>query len=337
MSNGICFTQKRHGWQRTLVRGLFFVGVAAVVIRPCAAQERPYPTGPLRLIVGAPPGGPIDVAARLLAQYLPAVLGQRSFVENKAGAGGIVATRAVASAAPDGLTVLSAANSMLATEKSNDEAGYHVERDLIPILSIGWTPNIIVAAPALPVSSLKELIELSRTRDMNYGTLGSGTTTHLMTEFLFQNVAHTKIQHVAYPGSAAALTAVVGNQLEVACIAMIAAVPLVQANQVKAIAVTSNRRVESLANVPTLAEAGFPGNDYVTWVGFFMPAKTPPSIVDSFTQAALKILAMNEVRDKLATLGFEPETISGDQFRNQVTTELEHWGDVVAKTGIKSE
>ncbi len=179
------------------------------------------------------------MAARLLAQYLPANLDQPAFVENKAGAGGIIATRAVVSAAPDGLTVLSAANSMLATEKSNSEAGYHVERDLIPILSIGWTPNIIVAAPALPVSSLKELIELSRTRDMNYGTLGSGTTTHLMTEFLFRNVAHTKIQHIAYPGSAAALTALLGNQLELACVAMIAAVPLVQTNQIKAMAVTA--------------------------------------------------------------------------------------------------
>jgi tripartite-type tricarboxylate transporter receptor subunit TctC len=308
-----------------------------VAVRPCVAQERPYPAGPIRLVVGAPPGGPIDVVARLLAQYLPAILGQPSFVENKAGAGGIIATRAVALAVPDGLTVLSAANSMLATEKSNSQAGYHVERDLIPILSIGWTPNIIVAAPALPVSSLKELIELSRVRDLNYGTLGSGTTTHLMMELLLRDVAHTKIQHIAYPGSAAALTAVVGNQLDVACVAMIAAVPLAQANQVKAIAVTSNRRVGSLANVPTLREAGFPGNDYVTWVGLFMPANTPAVIVDIFTQAALKTLAMNEVRERLAALGFEPERISGDQFRKQVSTELAHWGEVVAKTGIKTE
>jgi tripartite-type tricarboxylate transporter receptor subunit TctC len=337
MSNAICLPQKGRAWRRSLVRNLFFVGLALVVVRPCAAQERPYPAGPIRFIVGAPPGGPIDIAARLLSQYLPAILGQPSFVENKAGAGGILATRAVALAVPDGLTVLSAANSMLATEKSNSQAGYHVERDLIPILSIGWTPNIIVAAPTLPVSSLKELIELSRTRDLNYGTLGRGTTTHLMTEYLLQNAAHTKIQHISYPGSAAALTAVAGNQLDVACVAMIAAVSLVQTNKIKAIVVTSSRRVESLADVPTLTEAGFPGYDYVTWVGVFMPAKTPSAIVEIFKSAALKTLAMKEVREKLLALGFEPEAVFGDQFRKQVSTELAHWGEVVAKTGIKAE
>jgi len=334
---GIWRAQKRRAWWRTFARGAVLIGLAASSVSPCAAQQNAYPAGTVRFVVGAPPGGPIDVAARLIAQHLPATLGQPGVVLNKPGASSIIATRTVVSAAPDGLTVLSAANSMLATEKADSEAGYDVERDLIPILSIGWTPNIIVAAPALPVSSLKELIELSRTRDLNYGTLGSGTTTHLMMEFLLHDVAHTKMQHIAYPGAGAALTAVVGNQLDVACVAMIAAVPLVQTNQIKALAVTSGRRVALLPNVSTLAEAGFPGNDYVTWAGFFMPAKTPSTIVDIFTQAALRILAMNEVRDKLAALGFEPETISGDQFRRQVSTELERWGEVVAKTGIKVE
>jgi len=337
MLTGIFVAQKLGAWWAHIARGLFFIAMMVLVVSPCSARDNAYPAGPIRFIVGAPPGGPVDVAARLLAQYLSAILGQPSLVENKAGAGGIIATRDVASAAPDGLTVLSAANSMLATEKSNPQAGYHVENDLVPVLSIGWTPNIIVAAPKLPVSSLAELVEYSRTHDLNYGTLGSGTTTHLMTEVLFHNVAHTKVQHIAYPGSAAALTAVAANQLDIACVALIAAVPLVQTNQVRAMAVTSSRRVNLLANVPTLGEAGFPGNDYVTWVGFFMPANTPPAIVDGFTQGALKVLAMSEVHDKLAVLGFEPETISGDQFRKQVSAELEHWGDVVARTGIKTE
>ena len=336
MPNATCSSQKRRARQG-IVRSLFLVALALVLIRPCVAQERSYPAGPIRFIVGAPPGGPIDVAARLLGPYFQAILGQSSVVENRAGAGGIIATRAVAAAAPDGLTVLSAANSMLATEKANNKAGYNVERDLIPIFSIGWTPNIIVASPALPVSSLKELIELSRTRDLNYGTIGRGTTTHLMTEYLLQHAAHTKIQHIPYPGSAAALTAVAGNHIDIACVAMIAAVPLVQANQIKAIAVTSSRRVEALAEVPTLTEAGFPGYDYVTWVGFFMPAKTPSATVEIFRNVALKTLAMKEVREKLLALGFEPEVVFGDQFRMQVSTELVHWGEVVAKTGIKAE
>jgi tripartite-type tricarboxylate transporter receptor subunit TctC len=317
-----------------LPAGLIF-GVLSIL--PCSAQEQPYPTGPVRFIVGAPPGGPIDVAARLLAQYIPAILKQPAIVENKPGAGGIVATRTVATATPDGLTVLSAANSLLATEKANSEAGYHVERDLLPVLSIGWTPNVIVAAPGLAVSSLKQLIEFARQHDLNYGTLGSGTTTHLMTEYLFRDVAHVNIQHVAYPGSAPALQAVAGNQLDVAIVAMIAAVPLIQAHQIKALAVTSNRRVASLPDVPTLAEAGYPGNDYVTWVGFFMPSATPERISHSFARAALQAIATDEVREKLGALGFEAETTSGEQFKQQVSTELDHWGKVVAQTGIKAE
>jgi tripartite-type tricarboxylate transporter receptor subunit TctC len=336
MSIGVCVAQHRIVWRYGLVAGLLVVGLV-LNISPCTAQQQSYPAGPVRFIVGAPPGGPIDVAARLLAQYLPGILNQPGIVENKPGAGGIVATRTVVAAAPDGLTVLSAANSLLATEKANPEAGYHVERDLVPVFSIGWTPNVIVAAPGLAILSLNELIEYARQHDLNYGTLGSGTTTHLMTEYLLRNVAHVKVQHVAYAGSAPALQAIAGDQLDMATVAMIAAVPLIQAHQIKALAVTSGRRVASLPDVPTLAEAGYPGNDYVTWVGFFMPARTPAEISSSFAQAALKALAMKEVRDKLVALGFEVETSWGDQLKQQVSAELDHWGEVVAKTGIKVE
>jgi tripartite-type tricarboxylate transporter receptor subunit TctC len=335
---------KIHIWKRRLisfaspakelVAGLL---ISALGVLSCSAQEQPYPTGPVRFIVGAPPGGPIDVAARLLAQYIPEILNQPAIVENRPGAGGIVATRMVAGAAKDGLNILSAANSLLATEMANPEAGYHVERDLLPVLSIGWTPNVIVAAPGLSVASLKQLMEFARLHDLNYGTLGSGTTTHLMTEYLFRDVAQVNVQHVAYPGSAPALQAIAGNQLDVASVAMIAALPLIQAQQIKALAVTSNRRVASLPDVPTLSEAGYPGNDYVPWVGFFMPSGTPEKIANSFSRAALQAIGMNEVREKLHSLGFEVETSSGEQFKQQVSAELDHWGEVVAKTGIKVE
>jgi tripartite-type tricarboxylate transporter receptor subunit TctC len=158
-----------------------------------------------------------------------------------------------------------------------------------------------------------------------------------MTEYLFRNVARTNIQHIVYAGSAPALTAVVGNQLELASVAMVASVPLVKSGQIKGLVLTSNRRVASLPDVPTLAEAGFPGNDYVTWVGLFMPARTPDAIVDRFLEAARQVTAMPEFREKLVAMSFEPETISGRQFREKVAAELTHWGKVVDTVGVKVE
>lgn len=193
----------------------------------------------------------------------------------------------------------------------------------------------MVASASLPASSVREVIELSRSRKLNYGTIGIGSTTHIMTEYLFGVLARTNIQHVPYAGASAALTALMSNQLELASIAMLSAVPLVRANKVTALAVTSNRRVSALPNVPTLAEAGFPGNDYITWVGFFMPAKTPRPIAERFTEAALKVSAMPKTKEILAAAAFETEPRSGEDFKRQVSDELKKWAMVIETTGVK--
>lgn len=299
------------------------------------AQESRYPSTAIRIIVPAPPGGPVDIVGRVVAQGLTEGLGT-TVVENRPGAAGVLATRLVINAKPDGYTAIIAANSMLAVQKANRNAGYDVERDLIPLLNMGWVANIMVASLSLPVGSVRDVIELSSTRKLNYGTIGVGATTHIMTEYLFKVLARTNnIQHVPYKGSADALTALMSNQLELASIAMLAAVPLVKSNKVKGLAVTSSRRVTTLPDVPTLAEAGYPGNDYVTWVGFFMPAKTPQVVVDRFTESALKVAAMPETKKKLIAVGFEPESKSGQEFRQQVSDELRKWGTIIEKTGIQ--
>lgn len=300
---------------------------------PAQAQEV-YPSRPIHVIVGIAPGGPLDVVGRMVAQQLAGVLGT-AVVENRPGAAGVVATRLVIRAAPDGHTALLAANSMLAVQKANPNAGYDVERDLIPLVTPGWIPNIMVASPELPVTSLHDVIDLSRTRKLNYGTIGVGSTTHIMTEYLFGVLARVNIQHIPYAGSGPALTALMANQLELASVAMLAAVPLVRSNKVKALAVTSSRRVSALPDVPTLAEAGFPGNEYITWLGFFMPARTPRAVADRFTEAVLKVSAMPEFKDKLAAVAFETEARSGEEFRRQVSDELKKWAKVVETTGIK--
>lgn len=312
-----------------LVAGL--TGLAS----PALAQEATYPSGPVRFVVMTAPAGPVDLVARLVSQHMQTMLGQPGVVENRPGAGGALATRQVASSPPTGLSILTAPNSLLATQKANPKAGYDVEQDLIPILRVGWMPNIMVASPELPVTSLRDVIELSRKRNLNYGTIGVGTTTHLMSEYIFRSLAKVDIQHLVYAGSAPALTAVTGNQIELASVAMSAAVPLVKEGRIKPLAVTSSRRVASLPNVPTLAEAGFPDVDYVTWVGFFMPAKTPPAIIERFTDVARKIIAMPEVTQRLSTMSFEVEVVSGDAFRKEISNELQHWGKIVKAVGLK--
>lgn len=313
---------------------LLACAIALWHLLPTHAQAADYPSAPIRILVPAGPGGPVDVVARLVASELRGALGT-TVVENRPGAAGVLATRSTINAAPDGHTVLIAANSMLATQKANPNAGYDAERDLVPLFTVGWIPNIMVAAPGLPANSLREVIDLSRTRKLNYGTIGVGATTHIMTEYLFRVLSRADVQHIPYAGSTAALSALMANQLELASVAMLAAVPLVKANKVKPLVVTSSRRVASLPEVPTLAEAGFPGNDYYTWVGFFMPAKTPREAAARFTDSALKVCAMPEVKQKLAALGFEVEPKSGEEFRRQVSDELKKWATVIATTGIK--
>jgi len=321
--------------RQLLLSAAFLAGQIALPGMPVAhAQESRYPSTAIRIVVPSPPGGPVDVVGRVVAQQLSSVLGT-TVVENRPGAAGVLATRFVINTAPDGHTALIAANSMLAVQKANRNAGYDVERDLIALLTMGWIPNIMVASPSLPVTSVRDVIDLSRTRKLNYGTIGVGSTTHIMTEYLFGVLARTNIQHVPYAGAGAALTALMSDQLELASVAMLAAVPLVKSNKVKALAVTSSRRVSALPNVPTLAEAGFPGNDYITWVGFFMPARTPRAVVDGFTEAVLKVSAMPETKERLAAVAFEIETRSGEEFRRQVSDELKKWATVIETTGVK--
>jgi tripartite-type tricarboxylate transporter receptor subunit TctC len=321
--------------RRLLLLTAFVAGqIASAGLTVVHAQETRYPTMAVRIVVPSPPGGPVDVVGRVVAQHLADVLGT-AVAENRPGAAGVLATRLVINALPDGHTVLIAANSMLAVQKANRNAGYDVERDLIPLLTMGWIPNIMVASPTLPASSVREVIDLSRSRKLNYGTIGVGSTTHIMTEYLFGVLARTSIQHVPYPGASAALTALMSNQLDLASVAMLSAVPLVKAKKITALAVTSNRRVSALPNVPTLAEAGFPGNDYITWVGFFVPAKTPRPIADRFTEAVLKVSAMPDTKERLAASAFEIEPRSGEDFRRQVSDELKKWATVIETTGIK--
>jgi tripartite-type tricarboxylate transporter receptor subunit TctC len=304
---------------------------------PSHAQRGPYPSAPVRVVVGFPPGGGVDVVARMIGQRMPGVWGQHVVVDNRPGAASVLATRLVTAAAPDGYTVLINSNTMIVNQVGNPNAGIDVERQLLPILNVAWQPNIIVAAAALPAGTLAEVIALSRTRKLSFGSPGHGSMGHLAAAYLFNILAKSDILHVPYSGAAPALTAAISGQVELAGMTLPPAVPHVKAGRVKAIAVTSAKRALTLPEIPTVAESGFLGYEVNVFSGFFMPAGTPKPVADRFYEAVLKVMAMAEVKEQLATLGFEPADTSHQEFRRLVSDEVRKWAKVLAATNIKFE
>jgi tripartite-type tricarboxylate transporter receptor subunit TctC len=311
---------------------LIFAGMS-----PLHAQRGPYPAAPVRIIVGFPPGGGVDVIARLIAQKMPGIWGQQVVVDNRPGAASIIATRLVAGSAPDGYNVLINSTSMVVNQVANPNAGYDIERQLIPVLNVAWQPSIIVAAPALQMTSLANVVALSHTRKLSFGSPGQASIPHLAGVYLFETLAKTDILHVPYSGAAPALAATVAGQVDLAVITLPPATPLVRAGRVKGIAVTSAKRTSALPDVPTVAESGFPGYEVNVFSGFFMPAGTPQTVVDRFRETVVKVLEMPDVKEQLATLGFEPADTSSGEFRRLVPVELKKWAKVIEATHIKIE
>ena len=311
--------------------------LALVCLVPAHAQRGPYPAAPVRVIVGFPPGGGVDVVARLLAQQMTPLLGQPVVVENRPGAGSSIGTRLVAAAAPDGHTVLLNSNSIVVNQVANPNAGYEIERQLIPVLNVAWQPTVIAAATALPAATLAEVIALSRSRKLSFGTPGQASIPHLAAAYLFDLLAKTEATHVPYNGAAPALAALVGGQIDLAFVTLPPAVPQVRAGKVKGIAVTSAKRASALPDLPTVAESGFAGYEVNAFTGFFMPTGTPRAVTDRFREVVLKVLAMPDVQGKLTGMGFELADTANEDFPRIVSEELRQWAKVVKATNIKIE
>jgi tripartite-type tricarboxylate transporter receptor subunit TctC len=316
-------------------RGLVFL--AGVLLAPAVLAQGAWPTKPVRVVVAFAPGGIADVAARLISVKLTEALGQQVVVENRAGAGGSVATVAVAHAAPDGYTVLATTTSVAVNPSLMRDAGYDLEKDLMPVINMASSPNLFVVYPGAGVKTMKQLIEKARSGKMNYGTAGAGTTPHLSAEYLFKNLAKVNITHIPYKGAGPAVAAAVAGEVEIASVAMPPAVSQVKGGRLIGLAVTSSKRVAALPDVPTVAESGFPGFEDYTWVGFFMPAGSPVEAVNRLNAEMNKLLATQDMKDRLAALGFEPVGGSPAEFGRYVSAEVQKWAKVVRETGAKSE
>jgi tripartite-type tricarboxylate transporter receptor subunit TctC len=298
------------------------------------AQDQ-YPSRSVHLIVSFPPGGGIDAVARLFADKMSAIMGQPAVVENRGGAAGLIAGRFVANADPDGYTVLVASNSMIVAQLQNPKPGLNIEQDLQAVAIVAPQANVVVAAPDLPVKSMKDLVELSKSKNLTYASPGTGSIPQLLLEHLFSAMPDTKMTHVPFPGAAQALTATMASQTDSAVVTLPPAVPLVVSGKLKGIVVTTATRSAALPDVPTAAESGYPNLSSTVWTGIFVPANTPKAATARLEEAILKVAAMSDVRAKLGQLGFEQNSIGANQSQRDVSAEVKLWADVLKQAAKK--
>lgn len=302
------------------------------------AGAQGYPAKPLRLIAAYPAGGPSDIIARTVAQRVGEVLGQTIVVENRAGAGGNVGFEAGAKAPPDGYTLLLGAGAMTIAPAIYPKLGYDVVRDLAPVSMVASSTFVLMVHPAVPAKTPDDLVKLARARpgNLNVGSAGLGSPPHLAAE-LFQSLAKVKVVHLPYKGATPALTSLLGGETDFYFGGISSAAPHVTSGRLRALAVTSRKRASTLPHLPTLDESALKGFDISTWFGIMVPAATPTEIVNRLHAATVKAVARQEMRDTLLNLGFEPETMTPEQFAAHVKSELRKFADIVKASGAKFE
>jgi len=301
-----------------------------------AAGAQDFPTKPVRLLVAFAPGGPADIIARIVGQKLGDRWKQSVVVENRGGAGGNIAAAAAAKADPDGYTILVTTSAFAVNQTLSKNPGYASD-DFRAAAVVATTPNLIIGAPTLKANNLKEVVEAARTEKMTYGTAGVGTTPHLSAERIFKLEAKVDIPHAPFTGAGPAMQAVVGSHIPLASVAMSAAVENVKAGQVKGLAVTSKERVASLPNVPTARELGLGEADDTTWVVFFVPAKTPDSVISKINADIDAILRGKDTQDQLDKIGFMAVGGSAKDAEAYVQSETKRWGEIIGKIGLEKQ
>jgi tripartite-type tricarboxylate transporter receptor subunit TctC len=298
------------------------------------AQTDLIPGQKITMVVGFPPGGGVDIAGRLVAERLTALIGRPVIVENRPGASSGVATKYVAASKPDGHIIFVNSNSMLANQLINPDAGYDVDKDLAPIGKFFTQSNILVAHPDFPANTLAELVALSNKQDVTFSSPGLGSIPHLAAERLLTLLANAKIRHIPYSGAAPALNSAMGAQVQFASVSAPTAVSMIKGGKLKGIVVTSAQRMNALPNVPTAIESGYKGFVVETWGGFFVAAGTPKAIINIYEIAISKVMAEPEIKEKLMGLGFELTNVKSDAFRQEINEELKSWRELLTKVKV---
>jgi tripartite-type tricarboxylate transporter receptor subunit TctC len=294
-----------------------------------------WPAKAVHIIVPFPPGSSPDLVARMLTDKLVQALGQPVIVENKPGAGGNVGTGLVAKAESDGYTLgLSIPGPLAVNTVLYKKMEYDPFTELAPITLVAVSPNVLIVNPGLGVNSVKEFIDYAKARPgkLNYGSVGNGSASHLTMELLKMQ-AGVDIVHVPYPGSPQVVTAILANQIQAGFVVPATAMPLVQSGRVKALAVSSSVKSPVLPDLPTVAEAGFPGFESEAWLGMVAPAKTPKPIIDRLSRELVAIIHSQDVREKMLRLYFQPVGTAPEGLSKLMRSERDRWATVIKQTG----
>lgn len=319
-------------------RRSFAAGAAAALAAP-ALFAQTWPTGPVRIVVGFPPGGGTDALARLLAAKLTAMWNQQVIVETKAGVAGVLAAEYVATQPADGSTLLMAhINSHALAPSLQPKLKYDPERDFTPIMLVGVTPNLLVSNQQQPAKTVADIVALCKSKpgQVGFGSAGNGSAQHLALE-LFKQRAQVDALHVPYKGSAPVITDLIGGQIQYAFETMTAATPHVKGGRLVAIAQTRARRAKSYPDVPTMAEQGYAGFEATTWYGLAAPGKLPAGIAKKINDDANKVMAMPDVQAQLEQYGAEDGGGSPERFAQFINAEIAQWRKVVRDGNVKAD
>lgn len=315
-----------------LLKSTVFVAVSCGLAGPASAQS--YPSKPIRWMLGFPAGGTSDILARVISLKLTEAWGQQIVIDNRAGASGIIANELASKAAPDGYTILLVSSTYANLISMGKKLPYDPEQDLVPVTLLASVPNILSTHPSLPVRTVKDLIALAKAKpgQINFGTGGTGTGPHLATE-LFRLTTNINIVHVPYKGTPPAVNDLLAGRMQVMFALSPVAMPHVKADKLRSIAVSGIKRLPELPKVPTVAET-VPGYEATTWYGLLVQRGTPKPIIDKLNSEFNRILAMNDIIERMAAVGFQPDGSSPEEFARYMKVEVAKWSKVIKEANI---
>ena len=306
-----------------------------LLLATSSAHAQPYPNKPIRVLVAFPPGGPVDIVARMIAPRLGESLGQPVVVENKVGASGNIATVEVAKSAPDGYTLLTHSSAYAVNPALYKNAGYDPVKDLAPLAIVASQANIILVNSSFPASTLEELRKQMLSGKLAFGSPGSGTTPHLTAQNLFHVRWKADVTHVPFKGAGPLVPGLLAGEPPIGCMAGSGPMANIKSGRLRALAVSSSRRLPQLPDVPTLGELGYAGMEDYTWVGIFAPAGTPADIVQKLNAAIVRAAGDPDVRQRFEAVAFEVTAAPLGETSAYLKREVAKWAQVVKETGAK--
>jgi tripartite-type tricarboxylate transporter receptor subunit TctC len=310
---------------------------AVLLFFSACALAQPYPSKPIRMLVAFAPGGPVDIIARLIGPKLSEALGQPVVIENKLGASGNVATGDVARAAPDGYTLLAHSSAYAVNPTLFSNAGYDPVKDLIAVSVVAQQANIVLVNASFPAKTLEELRKSMLSSKLAFASPGAGTTPHLTAVNLFHLQWKADVTHIPFKGAGPAVAGLLSGEPPIGCMAGSGPMSNIKAGKLRALAVSSSRRLSQMPDVPTLNELGYPGMEDYTWVGLFAPAGTPQAIVQRLNDIVLKAMQAPDLKERLDGLAFEPTAQPLRETAEYVKAEVAKWAKVVKETGAKAD